>query len=251
MAIRFDGNGLVYTTSRTPLNTSWSGLVWCQQSVDTNLAAVLISLSSSTNNCDIEFSDADGTTLGMYVAGSGFTAFSSSPTLGEPFCVAVTVNGTTQNGYWRRPGGEWITQTATRGSYTPSGVYLGDFHTSDPNYGFNGMLWGAKSWTRPLTAGELYEESLSYEVVHSRNLHFWLPMAYPGDCFDRGPFKLSTTKAGTLATEYPRVLVPGHMSRSLRGSIPVPYVASGGGGTFQILAGRRFSLAGVHGLAGD
>lgn len=35
--------------------------------------------------------------------------------------------------------------------------------------------------------------------------------------------------------------------RAIRGA----YVAAGGGGTFQNLVGRPFSLAGVHGLAGD
>lgn len=245
MAIRLDADGdTLSRTARLPLGTAFTVCGWAQQSVDKNVITGLVTLNEGADNW-FYGTTTNGTTLQLYGhSGGAGTNFASSPTLLQPFFWAMKAQGTAVTAYWKNfTRNTFITasETATAAG-TMTSLYIG--HDPFAVSSWNGLLWDVKVWDRALTDRELLAESYSEEPVFPAKLHAWWRMQHAGDTFDYGPNKLDLTKAGTLTTEYPRVMLP-------KRKIVVPRVFDtvAAGGTFQTMVGPRFSLAGARGLA--
>lgn len=119
--------------------------------------------------------------------------------------------------------------------------------------GVAGAYWcdkrikNARIWNRALSQQEIDVEMGSDTPVNTVGLNSYFPMDGVNDIFDRGPARKTLTRTGTMETEY-FVYPRGKVGRKYLVAEPP---AAPGGGTFQILAGRKFSLAGMAGLAGD
>lgn len=174
--------------------------------------------------------------------------FVSRPEVCRPFNwyakCAGTAAGKIEAG-WRYPGGGWHVGYATLTGTISTATQIIFGQIAGAYYSFL-THQNLKIWSRALTADELMQESESWAPVVLHGLHSWCPLTSAANVTDLSGKGRNMTASGTLDT---RPVAFKRPSKKLR--IPVPYEAPAGGGTFQVLAGWPFSLAGAHGLAGD
>lgn len=173
--------------------------------------------------------------------------FVSRPEVCRPFNWFVKCSGSGAGKVvagWRYPGQDWhlgyVTLTGTLAA--PTQIIYGQI--AGAYYSFL-THQNIKTWSRALTSDELMQESESWAPVVRNGLHSWCPLTSAANVTDLSGNARNMTASGTLDTR------PVPFLRGPARRIPVPYEPPVGGGVFQILTGRRFSLAGAHGLAGD
>lgn len=254
MAVRLNATGdTLDLTTALPSNTSFTIMLDAQivSDLGSTIQPLVFALDGGfTDGFSLIWEGpADTMMIEAYDAGavSSNTAFGSRPAVGVPFCAFVRCRGTGAGLYeagWKYPLGPWVRANATMAGTIAQvatiwfggvlGTYTADKRTKN-----------IKIWDRALSDGELLRESESESVVFKSGLNCHFPMPHLGDLRDRGPKSKTIARGGTLETElfsFPRYSA----GRNL-----IPATAPAAGGTFQILAGPRFSLAGAHGLAGD
>lgn len=257
MAIRFNavGDTLDLTTS-LPLNASFT--VICDAQVISDVGAPAVQPLYMALNAALTHGYYllwEGGTNGVMemvtLSGGGVVdqySFPSRPVEGSAFVFYLRCSGTGANQFecgWRYPNSAWVRGTAdlTGAVNQVTTVYL---NAVAATYYTNHRKQNLKIWTRCLSQQEIDDEAMSATPVYVQSLHSYFPLSGANDFVDRGPYRRPLTRAGTNETEYFNFPRPTKKRR-----IPVPYEPPVGGGVFQILAGRRFSLAGAHGLAGD
>lgn len=172
--------------------------------------------------------------------------FSSRPEQNRPFCWYLKCSGTGAGlveGGWRYPGGRWVKANATLGATiaAPTTIHYGQIAGS---LFVHKRLSNLKTWSRALSDIELLQESESYEPLAKNGLHSWHPLISATNVTDLSGLgrNLTVTNCTTQNLYYPR---PVKRPKLIVAEAPAV------GTTFQILAGRKFSLAGMAGLAGD
>lgn len=173
--------------------------------------------------------------------------FRDRPDVGRPFCWYVKCSGTGTNlveGGWRYPNTEWVIGNATLGATVAAPTQFIYGQTASTYYARQ-RHQNIKTWSRALGAAEIQRESESDAPVIRNGLHSWCPLISATNVTDLSGNARNMTTGGTLDTH------PLYFPRTPRRPNLIVAEAPAAGTTFQILAGRKFSLAGMAGLAGD
>lgn len=220
--------------------TTIQPLFWALDGANTDGYSLFWSKAASSSLMEVASYDAG--------AATDFNELSSRPAVGQTFCAYMKCSGSgtnTMSAGWRYPHSEWVrsaTIDINASTAQVTNLFIGGVLGV---YYADSLRQNVKIWDRALSDAELSLESRSDEPVVLSGLHSYFPLAHLGDIYDRGPKRKVLTKTGTMETGY--INFPRYRSRR-RVLVAEPPAATG---TFQILAGLPFSLAGAHGLAGD
>lgn len=253
MAIRLNATGdTLDLTAGLPLNSSFTIMLDTQivSNIGATVQPIFWALNGGfTDGYSVVWENASG----LMAAQSYFSStindvntFPSRPDVGRPFCMFAKCKGGAGTDFevgWKYPGAPWvrIALNLSTGIAQVSTLWFGGVLAT---YYSDKRIQNIKIWDRPLSDGELMREGDSEGVLFKTGLNSYFPLPHLGDPKDRGPKGKTLARGGTMETEY--FAFP----RYKTGRRLIAASAPAAGGTFQILAGRRFSLAGARGLAG-
>jgi hypothetical protein len=198
MAVRCDAAGdAVARTTNLPSIASFTIMLWCYLTVDTNAAAYPLGYGS-TGAYRLGVSD-DGTTTSAY--DSYNEVVGGTWTLGTWKHLAITVAGTgTGQALFYVDGGLLATLDGHT-EFVGTTLRLGAAPASASTTPWNGRIAAHKAYDVVLTAPQIQQEMWQYLPVITANLNAWAPLILHTDLKDYSGNARDYTGTGTLTTE--------------------------------------------------
>ena len=241
MAVRTNGSGdYIRRTASLPSSTAITVAVWCKLAQIRSSSYQYWGLESGTSSAADYSLTGFNNAGGMEITENDSSAtFSSAPTSGNWFFWAFTMGSgaNTFHGYWGYPTtATLVTCTASDNPMTPGALTIGN----DSYDEWMDATWAhVKVWDAILSAAELEQERWTIRPQRLSNLHLWSPLWSTSDLNDYSGNGRNWTGGGTLATEDGPPL-----SWGARPWI-VPFVATGGGTTYNQSADGTLTTAGA------
>ena len=208
MAVRLNGNAANYLTRSSSVinpNNNYSYCFWGYLISDQNNYSVFVSLGESGgNNHDGIATDADGTTLRMFVNTIGGNGVNGSAlTVGVWYHIGVVRSSATSCVVYLN-GVLDITHTndVTSRSWTALVNRVGV--QSNDTFPLNGRVAALKMWDTNLTEAEIQQEMRQFLPFRTNNLHTWTPFTDTStgtDFLDYSGNARNWTEAGSVTSE--------------------------------------------------
>lgn len=227
MAVVYNGTaGNKYTrTTNLPALTNFTVCWWYKWNTDTPPNTMFNIDNGTSNYLYVQKFSALQTDIWWNIGGTSnqftFLTFST----GTWYFMALTVNGTSINGYYAPAGTNTLTNVSGSASgawFTPSNMVFGDsVFTSEQ---CDGQQQNMMMWTATLTQQELEQQMKTFRPQRYTNLHAWYPQL-PGSgerARDYSGNGYNMTETGTItdAEPYPPISWGGRVIYVNYGSAP-------------------------------